>query len=151
DRKAHPVLVNHVFTPPKLLSRPKMLSQLAQTLVAADSALVVEERADDLLCVGISLLDAEDASRPLLGMPRGWSGAAGGLEVQILAPGELRVSEGRAEYTLRASRILGYSWVVSAAGVDRWIEELTESLTGRCAAEDREWNTPRLIVPGADV
>src|SRR5262249_45306963 len=111
----------------------------------------VEETAGGLVCAGISLLDAEDAGRPLLGMPRGWTGAAGGLQVQILAPGELRVSEGRAEYTLRANRILVYSWVASAAQVDRWIEELTQDLTAQCSAEDREWNAPPLTVPGADV
>jgi hypothetical protein len=151
DRKAHPVLVNHVFAPAKRLSGAKMISQLAPTLVAEDSALVVEETADELACIGISLLDAADASRPLLGMPRGWTGAAGGLQVQILAPGELRVSEGRAEYTLRANHILAYSWVASAGEVDRWVEELTGGLTARCAAEDREWNARGLIVPGADV
>src|SRR5262249_31218744 len=123
DGKTHPVLVNHRFTPAKQLTEAKTISQLAPTLVADDSALVVEETADELACVGISLLDAEDASRPLLGMPRGWTGAAGGLQVQILAPGELRVSEGRAEYTLRANRILAYSWVASAGEVDRWVEE----------------------------
>src|SRR5262249_53867593 len=151
DRKAHPVLVNHAFTPPKRLSDAKMISQLAPTLVAEDAALVVEETADDLACVGISLLDAADASRPLLGMPRGWTGTVGGLRVQILAPGELRVSEGRAEYTLRASRILVYSWVASAAQVDRWIEELTRDLTARCSAEDKDWRARPLTVPGADV
>jgi hypothetical protein len=151
DRKAHPVLVNHVFATPKRLSRAKMISQLAPTLVADDSALVVEETGGELSCVGISLLDANDAGRPLLGMPRGWTGAAGGLQVQILAPGELRISEGRAEYTLRANRILAYSWFASAAGVDRWVEELTQDLTARCTAEDPEWNARRLTVPGADV
>jgi hypothetical protein len=151
DRQAHPVRINHLFTPPKRLSGPKLITQLAPTLVAEDSALVVEETAGDLVCVGISLLDAEDAGRPLLGMPRGWTGAAGGLQMQILAPGELRVSEGRAEYTLRANRILVYSWVASAAQVDRWIEELSQDLTAQCSAEDREWNTPHLTVPGADV
>jgi hypothetical protein len=84
-------------------------------------------------------------------MPRGWTGVAGGLRVQILAPGEVRVSEGRAEYTLRANRILAHSWVASAAEVDRWIEELTHELTARCTAQDKEWNARRLIVPGADV
>jgi hypothetical protein len=151
DRKAHPVFVNHVFTPPKRLCNAKMISQLGPTLVADDAALVVEETAGDLACVGISLLDAADARRPLLGMPRGWTGTVGGLQMQILAPGELHVSEGRAEYTLRANRILAYSWVASACEVDRWIEELTEDLTARCTAQDREWNTPNRIVPGADV
>ncbi len=151
DSKTHPVRINHRFTPPKRLARPKMISQLAPALVADDAALVVEETAGSLACVGISLLDAEDASRPLLGMPRGWTGAAGGLQVQILAPGELRVSEGRAEYTLRANRILVYSWVASASEVDRWIEELTQDLTARCSAQDPDWATCPLIVPGADV
>ena len=151
DRQAHPVRVNHSFTPPKRLTGPKPISQLAPALVAEDAALVVQETDGELACVGISLLDAEDASRPLLGMPRGWTGAAGGLQVQILAPGELRVSEGRAEYTLRAGRILVCSWVASAAQVDRWIEELTQDLTARCAAGDKGWNTPPLTVPGADV
>ncbi len=151
NRQAHPVRINHRFTPPKQLSEPKMFSQLAPTLVAEDAALVVQETAGDLACVGISLLDAEDASRPLLGMPRGWTGVAGGLQVQVLAPGELRVSEGRAEYTLRANGILVYSWVASAAQVDRWIEELTQDLTAQCSAEDRDWNTRPLTVPGADV
>jgi hypothetical protein len=151
DRQAHPVRINHLFTPPKRLSGPKMISQLAPALVADDSALVVQETADDLACVGISLLDAGDASRPLLGMPRGWSGAAGGLQVQILAPGELRVSEGRAEYTIQANKILVYSWVASAAQVDRWIEELAQDLRARCSAEDKDWNTRPLTVPGADV
>jgi hypothetical protein len=151
DRTAHPVVVNHVFTPPKRLARARMISQLAPTLVADDAALVVEERDGDLVCIGISLLDTEDASRPLLGMPRGWTGVAGGLRAQILAPGELRVSEGRAEYTLRANRILATSWFASAAEVDRWIEELTQALTAWCTAQDREWNARRLIVPGADV
>jgi hypothetical protein len=151
DRTAHPVVVNHVFNPPRRLTTARMISQLAPTLVADDAALVVEERDGDLVSVGISLLDTEDASRPLLGMPRGWTGVAGGLRAQILAPGELRVSEGRAEYTLRANRILAYSWFASAAEVDRWLEELTQELTARCTAQDREWNARRLIVPGADV
>jgi hypothetical protein len=71
--------------------------------------------------------------------------------VQVLAPGELRVSEGRAEYTLRANSILVYSWVASAAQVDRWIEELTQDLTGQCSAQDRDWNARPVTVPGADV
>src|SRR5262249_1775545 len=139
DEQAHPVHINHLLTPPKQLSEPKVISQLAPTLVAEDSALVVQETGSDLACVGISLLDAEDAGRPLLGMPRGWTRTVGGLQVQILAPGELRVAEGRAEYTLRANRILGSSWVASAAQVDHWLEELTLNLTAWCAAEDKEW------------
>jgi hypothetical protein len=151
DRQAHPLRINHLFTPPKPLTEPKRISQLAPALAADDSALVVQETGDDLVGVGISLLDAADAGRPLLGMPRGWTGAAGGLQVHILAPGELRVCEGRAEYTLRANRVLVYSWVASAVQVDRWIEELTQDLTARCSAEDRDWNTRPLTVPGADV
>jgi hypothetical protein len=151
DRQARPFRINHCFMPPKPLAEPKLISQLAATLVADDSALVVQETAGGLVCVGISLLDAEDAGRPLLGMPRGWTGAAGGLQVQILAPGELRVSEGRAEYTLRANRILVYSWVASAAQVDQWIEDLTQDLTARCSAEDRDWNARSMTIPGADV
>jgi hypothetical protein len=150
DRQAHPVRINHLFTPPRLLSEPTIISQLAPTLVADDAALVVQETADQLACIGISLLDAQDASRPLLGMPRGWTGTAGGLQVHILAPGELRLSEGRAEYTLRANRILGYSGVASAAAVDRWMEELTQHFTARCAAEVA-WNSWPLTVPGADM
>jgi hypothetical protein len=61
------------------------------------------------------------------------------------------VSEGRAEYTLRANKILVYSWVASAAQVDRWIEELTRDLTAWCSAEDQDWTTCPLTVPGADV
>jgi hypothetical protein len=151
DRQAHPLRINHLFTPPRQLSGPAMISQLAPTLVAEDAALVVEETAGELVCTGVSLLDAEDANRPLLGMPRGWTGAAGGLRVQILAPGELRLSEGRAEYTLRANRILGYSWMASAAQVDRWLEELTQHLTARCSADERGWDRWCLTVPGADV
>lgn len=151
DRESHPVVVNHAFTSPRQLSDAKMISQLASATVAEDAALVVEEVGGELACVGISLLDAKDASRPLLGMPRRWTGAVGGFHAQILAPGELRVSEGRAEYTLRASHILAYSWVASAAEVDRWMEELTRDLTARCMAEDREWNARGLFVPGADV
>jgi hypothetical protein len=149
--QAHPVGINHLCRPAKRLSDPKVISQLAPTLVAEDSALVVQETAGELTCVGISLLDAADASRPLLGMPRGWTRAVGGLQVQILGPGELRVSEGRAEYTLRANRILVYSWVVSAAQVDRWIEELTGDLTAWCSSQDKDWTTRPLTVPGADV
>jgi hypothetical protein len=151
DGQAHPVSVNHLFTPAKRLSGPKVISQLAPALIAEDSALVVREADGDLECVGISLLDAADASRPLLGMPRGWTRAVGGLQVQILAPGELRVSEGRAEYTLRANRILVYSWVASAGQVDRWIEEVTEELTASCAAADKDWASRPPTVPGADV
>src|SRR4051812_15675526 len=151
DRQARPLRINHRFTPPKRLTEPNVISQLAPTLVADDAALTVQESAGDLVCVGISLLDAEDASRPLFGMPRGWTGAAGGLQVQVVAPGELRVSEGRAGYTLRANRILGSSWVASAAAVDRWVEELTQELTARCSAEDTSWNARPLTVPGADV
>jgi hypothetical protein len=151
DEQAHPVRINHLFRPPKPLGEPKGISQLAPTLAAEDSALVVQETAGELACVGIGLLDAADAGRPLLGMPRGWTRAAGGLQVQILAPGELRVSEGRAEYTLRANRILAYSWVASSAQVDRWIEELTLDLTGWCSAQDKDWAARPLTVPGADV
>jgi hypothetical protein len=150
-RPAHSLRINHRFTPPKPLSDPKTISRLAPALAGDDSALVVRETDGDPACVGISLLDAQDAGRPLLGMPRGWTGSAGGLQVQILAPGELRVSEGRAEYTLRANRILVYSWVTSVARVDRWIEELTENLTARCSAEDADWNVQPFTVPGADV
>ncbi len=151
DGRAHPLRINHLFTPPRRLAEPTMIRQLAPALVADDSALVVQETAGELICTGAVLLDAEDANRPLLGMPRGWTGAAGGLQVQILAPGELRLSEGRAEYTLRASRILGYSWMASAAQVDRWLEELTQQLTARCSAANLGWNRWSLTVPGADV
>jgi hypothetical protein len=151
DAQAHPLNVNHLFTPPKQLSGPKVITHLAPSLVAEDAAIVVQETAGDLGCAGISLLDAADASRPLLGMPRGWTRAVGGLQVQILAPGELRVSEGRAEYILRANRILVYSWVASVARVDRWIEELTHDLTAWCSAEDKDWTARPLTVPGADV
>src|SRR5262249_41419170 len=72
-------------------------------------------------------------------------------QVQIVAPGELRVSEGRAEYTLRANRILVYGWVAAAAQVDRWVEELTRDLTAWCSAQDRDWAARPLTVPGADV
>src|SRR5207248_1270482 len=58
DRQAHPVRINHLFTVPKRLSGPKMISQLAPALVAEDSALVVQETGAELACVGISLLDA---------------------------------------------------------------------------------------------
>src|SRR5262245_35231997 len=150
-RPAPSLRINHRFTPPKQLSDPKMISRLAPALVAYDSALVVQEAGGDPACVGISLLDAQDTGRPLLGMPRGWTGAAGGLQVQILAPGELRASEGRAEYTLRANRILVYSWVASVAQVDHWIEELTADLTAQCSAEDPDWNAQPFTVPGADV
>jgi hypothetical protein len=150
-RPAAPLRINHRFTPPKSVPDAKMISQLATALVADDSALVVQEAGCGLACVGIGLLDAVDAARPLLGMPRGWTGAAGGLQVQVLAPGELRVSEGPAEYTLRANGIRVYSWVASVSAVDRWIEELTRDLTARCSAEDADWNSRPFTVPGADV
>jgi hypothetical protein len=63
----------------------------------------------------------------------------------------LRVSEGRAEYTLQANRVLVHSWVASAAQVDRWLEELTHALTAECLAEGPDWNTRPFTVPGADV
>jgi hypothetical protein len=148
DRQAHPLRINHLFSPPRPLAAPNVISQLAPALVADDAALVVQETAGGLVCVGISMLDADDASRPLLGMPRGWTGAVGGLQVQVLAPGELRVSEGRADYMLRANRILGYSWVASVAQVDRWIEEVTQHLTARFSPEEMGGN---LTVPGADL
>jgi hypothetical protein len=151
DAQAHPVRINHLFTPPKRLTEPKVISQLAPALVAEDSALVVQETSGDLACVGISLLDAADAARPLLGMPRGWTRDVGGLQVQVLAPGELRVTEGRAEFTLRANQVLVSSWVASSAQVDRWIEELTLSLTAWCSAQDEDWAARPLTVPGADV
>jgi hypothetical protein len=151
DGQAHPVSTNHLFTPAKPLIEPKVISQLAPALISEDSALVIQESAGELACVGISLLDAADASRPLLGMPRGWTRTVGGLQVQIRGPGELRVSEGRVEYTLRANRILVSSWVASAAQVDRWIEELTLNLTARCSAQDKDWANPPVTVPGADV
>jgi hypothetical protein len=151
DARAHPVSINHLFTPARPLSEPKVICQLAPALVSEDAALVVKETIGELACAGISLLDAADASRPLVGMPRGWTRAAGGLQVQILAPGELRVSEGRAEYTLQANRLLVYSWVASAAQVDRWIEELTLDLMARCSARDSDWASRPFTVPGADV
>src|SRR5262249_55594755 len=126
-------------------------SQLATALVADDSALVVQEAGSGLACVGIGLLDAHDAARPLLGMPRGWTGAAGGLPVQVLAPGELRVSPRPAGYTLRGNSIRVYSRVASVSAVDRWIEELTRDLTARCSAGDAGWNLCPFTVPGADV
>ena len=150
-RPARPPRINHRLAPPRRLDEPRALARLAPALVADDAALVVRERDGELACVGVSLLDAQDAGRPLLGMPRGWTGAAGGLQVQIVAPGELRVSEGRAEYVLRANRILVYSWVASVTLVDRWVEELTRELTTRCVAEDNDWNAHALTVPGADV
>ncbi len=150
-RPAGPLRINHRFAPPKPVPDPKMISQLATVLVADDSALVLQEAGSGLACVGIGLLDAHDAARPLLGMPRGWTGATGGLQVQVLAPGELRVSEGPAEYTLRANGIRAYSWVASVSAVDRWIEELTRDLTAQCSAEHAGWDSRPFTVPGADV
>jgi hypothetical protein len=151
DTQAHPVSIDHLFTPAKRLSGPKAICQLAPALVAEDAALVVQETGGELACVGIGLLDSADANRPLLGMPRGWTRAAGGLQVQVLAPGALRVSEGRAEYALRGNRILVHSWVASAAQVDRWIEELTRDLTGWCSAQATDWASRPVTVPGADL
>src|SRR5262249_5736609 len=150
-RPAPSLRINHRFTPPKQLSDPKMISRLAPTLVADDSSLVVQDTGGDPACVGISLLDAQDAGRPLLGMPRGWTGTAGGLQLQILAPGEVRVSQGLATSTLRAKRMLASRRVASVAQVDHWIEELTRDLTTRCSDEDAEWNVQPFTVPGADV
>ena len=113
DGQVHPVHINHLFTVAKPLFEPRIISQLAPALISEDSALVIQETEGELACIGISLLDAADASRPLLGMPRGWTRSVGGLQVQIRGPGELRVSEGRVEYTLRANRIL-----VQASGED---------------------------------
>src|SRR5215831_16599155 len=53
DGQAHPVNINYLFTPSKRLSGPKVISQLAPTLAAEDSALVIQETAGDLACVGI--------------------------------------------------------------------------------------------------
>jgi hypothetical protein len=138
------------FTPPVPLT-PGAITRLSTTLAADDAALVVREQEGTLVCVGIGLLNDRAVDHPLLKMPRTWSATGGGLLVHLLAPGELRVSDGAEEYTLRANQIRVYSPAASVADVDAWHDELTRALLAHCGERDPDWNRGAVAVPEADL
>jgi len=127
------------------LDDPKHIARFAPTLAAEDAVLTVREAGGQLVCGGIALLDSRDATNSLLSMPRGWSGV-GGLFVQILGPGELRVSEGRLEYTLRANMVRVYMPVSFTKPVRQWHEELAKGLIASCSRH-QDWNEKHIGEP----
>jgi hypothetical protein len=139
----------HRLGEPLVLDDPKHIARFSPTLAVEDAVLVVREREGRLVIKGISLLDASDAESGLLQMPRLWHGV-GGLFVHILGPGELRVSEGRGEYTLRANKIRVYQAVSHLPHVRQWLEEATRDLVVACSV-DPAWDADPIGEPEAAV
>jgi hypothetical protein len=119
------------------LDNPMHIARFAPTLALDDAVLVVRHEQGRLLCDGITLLDLKDAENPLLYMPGMWDRREG-LSVKIIGPGELRVAEGRNEYTLRANELRVYRAAGLTEPVKRWFEELAKSLVESCSP-DTAW------------
>jgi hypothetical protein len=135
---------NHfTLAPPLPLDDPKVIARLAPTLVAEDAVLLVKEEESNVHCVGISLLDRMDSEKELLEMPRWWRGNDG-LFVQIVGPGELRVSEGSwCEYTLRANEIRIYQSTDFVEPIRSWYLELANSFLATCSV-DPDWEAEHI-------
>jgi hypothetical protein len=130
---------------PLVLDQPKQIARLAPTLVSDDAVLVVADQSSQLVCTGSALLDYQDSNNNLLRPPRGWQGI-GGLFVDILGPGEMRVREGHGEYTLRAGEIRIYNSVGEVAPVRDWLTGLAKSLLDSNSA-DPDWNAEHVGDP----
>jgi hypothetical protein len=130
------------------LEDPKHIARFAPTLAAEDAVLVVREEGGQVRCGGIALLDFRDAEHGLLRMPRRWGGD-GGLFVHILGPGELRVIEGRLEYTLRANVVRVYRPANAAEPVRCWHEGLAKNLIAGCTGMPG-WDPKHIGEPAAE-
>ena len=127
----------HRFATPVSLDDRKIVAQLAQTLRTEDSALLVQEIDGTVRITGICILDNDDSEHLLLEMPRKWSG--GGLLVYILGPGDLKVSEGGKEYTLRANELLIHDSASFTKPTKEWLFQLSKSLVKECE-KSQDWN-----------
>ncbi len=127
---------------------PRLIARFAPTLAAEDAVLTVKEVDGQVVCEGIVLLDSRDAINRLLSMPRGWRGV-GGLFIQILGPGDLRVSEGGLEYTLRANEVRVYRPANQTSHVSEWHKELANGLVATCS-QHPDWNTKYIGEPPSE-
>jgi hypothetical protein len=139
----------HRFAEPLPLDNPKHLARFAPTLGSEDAVLVVCEQGGRLVTTGISLLDRTGAEGRLTDMPREWKGRDG-LWVQVFGPGNLRVSDGELEYTLREGKIRVYQAATYIRRVRSWLDALAGELATEWEKEgiwyERYRKVPELAV-----
>jgi hypothetical protein len=130
---------------PQPLDSPKHIARFAPTLAADDAVMVVGWQDQRLTCVGITLLDREDAERNLMGMPR-YGSSREGLTVHIQAPGELQVAEGGGAYTLRANEVQIHESATFIPPVRSWLWDVGNAVFRACEASP-DWDETRIDPP----
>jgi len=122
---------------PLTLDDEKPIAKLAATLQQDGSSLVIQEVAGRLVVMGIAQLDFKDAQRPIVGMPRDGT-QVNGLLIEVRGPGNLRVREGAAEYTLCENRVLVHRSVVWLNPVREWLHGVSLRIVDE-VRQDKEW------------
>jgi hypothetical protein len=112
------------FENPLLMDDEKIIAKLAATLQQDASSLVIQEVAGKLFVTAIAQLDFKDAQRLLFGMPREGT-QENGLLIEVQGPGNLRVREGAAEYTLCQNRVSVRQSVIWLKPVQEWLHQVS--------------------------
>ncbi|QEG31737.1 hypothetical protein GobsT_65810 [Gemmata obscuriglobus] len=126
DQKHH----SYRFTEPIPLTDYKPLIKLAPLLIKPDGAITVTEENGTLQVTGLALLDREGRDRGVLDMPSLWSPSSA-LLIEIVGPGHLRVSEGRASFALHADQFVTHTPFFSVEPVGRWLAEFSRECVNK--------------------
>jgi hypothetical protein len=139
------------FLVPIELEDPNTLRLLGPALAADHYALSLFEDQGRLYCDGIFLMNENEADVPLLGVSLRRSGGCLGLNVTILDPGELVITEGALRLKLRATKIVDEGVVPFAPRVGDWLHECTQRIYQRCCEQDPEGMAALHFTPLAEI
>jgi hypothetical protein len=136
------------FENPLPMDDEKPIAKLAAMLQQAGASLVVQEVTGKLVITAIAQLDFKDAQRPVAGMPRDGT-QVNGLLIEVQGPGNLRVREGAAEYTLCENRVLAHQSAIWLEPVREWLHEVSRRIVDK-VRQEREWISGHLTFPELD-
>lgn len=117
------------FREPYPLKSPKLLTELATVLPHEDGyALHVEERAGELVCVGVVNVLAHLGLRT----EGGTTGSAVGLQIYVEGPGHLRVREIDLDLQVQGGILRDNRSIYEGKLAGAWLEQLREKSLQRC-------------------
>ncbi|MBA4189805.1 MAG: hypothetical protein C0467_17625 [Planctomycetaceae bacterium] len=114
------------FREPRRLEDHKLLVKLAPLIPERDGIIAVRETDGGLCVTGLGLLDQDDADGALLHMPGLWQ-PSGGLLIELLGAGHIRVVEGKATFVLAADRLVTRRMALHVPLVEQWLVELSRA------------------------
>jgi hypothetical protein len=126
------------FVAPVELDDPNTLRLLGPALAADNYSLSLFEDKGRLFCDGVFLMNENEADVPIMGVSLRRSTGCLGLNVTILDPGELVITEGALRLKLRATKIVDEGVVPFAPRVGDWLHECTNRIYLRCCEQDPE-------------